>query len=95
MNVEATASTTIPTQATLTWGRPNWDGDSAILAYKASCVSTPGGVVVGPETFPYGTTKTGTFTNLQPTTSYVCTEMAVNDVGSSIRSKPSNLFTTM
>ena len=95
MKLQATASTTSTSEASLTWGYPNWDGGSTILEYAASCMSTPGGSVVGPQTFPYGVTKSGTFTNLRQSNSYVCTAVAVNDVGASLQSKPSNLFTTM
>ena len=94
-NVQATASTTSPTQATLTWGIPSFDGDSAIYGYRASCVSNPGGTTVGPQTFASASTGPGGFINLQPSTSYTCKVAALNNVGPSVNSQPSTLFTTI
>ena len=86
--LQTTASTTSTMAATLTWAS---SGTNTTI----ECVSTPGGAVVGPEIFQGKTTGPSGFTNLKPSTSYVCTAATSNSFGISPKSKPSNLFTTM
>ena len=76
---------------TVTWTDPASDGGSPITGYEVTCTSA-GGVAVGHQSFPAGATSTGVgaFTGLLPGVPYTCTVVAVNTVGKSSPSAPSN-----
>jgi len=84
--VVVTTSPTSGTTVTVTWQPPADDGGNPIIGYSVTCVSSPGGVKVGPERF-LGAATTGTgpggFTGLSPLTTYKCSVVAFNNAGPS------------
>lgn len=89
-DVTFTASATDYDKGTVTWADSPVGGTPAY--FEVTCTNVETGAAVGPQQLPAPATSTGIdgFTGFQSMTEYYCTVVAVNDLGSSAPSKPSN-----
>jgi len=75
------------------WNTPAVTGNPE-AAYVLTCSPTNGGVSVSTDAYPAGSTD-GQVTGLLPGTSYDCTVVAENSVGSAVSSPPVRIMTIM